>query len=204
MSKNQMDCDDVVKNQGSAVTDLGLLGLRVVTGGLMAGHGAQKLFGSFGGHGLEGTAGWLESLGMTPGKRWAPAAAVSEFAGGLLTLLGLFNPLGPLTLLGPMALAIGKAHWGKPIWVTEGGAELPLTNVAVAGTLALAGPGRFAADRLFGIRLPWIIVALFSLATAAGIAVGLATPNPSNQEDQEDATSQLSGEDQTKPSPASS
>jgi putative oxidoreductase len=102
--------------------DLGLLVLRGTAGGLLAGHGAQKLFGWFGGYGLEGTAGWLESLGLRPAREWALLAGVGEFGGGLLTALGLFHPVGPLMLLGPMAMATGKVHWGKSIWATEGGA----------------------------------------------------------------------------------
>ena len=78
------------------MTDLALLLLRVVTGGLLVGHGAQKLFGSFGGNGLDGTGQWLESLGLRPGKLWAGGAGLSEFLGGLLTLLGLGGPIGSI------------------------------------------------------------------------------------------------------------
>jgi putative oxidoreductase len=160
--------------------DLALLILRTTIGGLLAGHGSQKLFGWFGGYGLKGTAGWLESLGLKPGDKWAYAAGATEFGGGVLTLLGLFHPLGPITTLAPMSMAVGKAHWGKPIWVTEGGAELPVTNLAAAVALALAGPGRYSLDRIFGIRLPWVLTALAAGATAAGIALGLSSqPAPS-------------------------
>jgi putative oxidoreductase len=61
----------------------------------MAGHGAQKLFGSFGGPGMEGTTGFMEMLGLQPGRPWAVLADISEFGGGVLTLLGFLNPLGP-------------------------------------------------------------------------------------------------------------
>src|SRR3954467_13836671 len=105
-------------NDHDTMTDLGLLALRLSAGGLLAGHGAQKLFGSFGGHGLAGTAGWLESLGMKPGKRGAMLAGASELGGGLLTAVGLMGPVGPVSTLGAMGLAAGKVHWGKPIWVT--------------------------------------------------------------------------------------
>jgi len=99
--------------------------VRVVQGSLMAGHGAQKLFGSFGGPGLEGTSGFMEMLGMRPGRPWAYMAGLSEFGGGALTALGLFKPLGPLGATGSMAMATRKAHWGKPIWVTEGAPSCP-------------------------------------------------------------------------------
>jgi putative oxidoreductase len=173
--------------------DLGLLILRVATGGLLAGHGAQKLFGWFGGYGLQGTGGWLESLGLRPGNRWAYAAGASEFGGGLLTLLGLFHPLGPITTLAPMSVAVGKVHWGKPIWVTEGGAELPVTNLAVGVGLALAGPGRYSLDRVFGIRLPWALTALAAAATGAGTALVLGSqPTPSEMA-QRQAGAELQG-----------
>src|SRR6476659_3987801 len=104
-----------------------LLCVRLTIGSLLAGHGAQKLFGWFGGHGLQGTAGWLESIGLRPGKPWAIAAGLSEFGGGLLTMLGFLNPVGSLGVAGAMGMATAKVHWGKPIWVTSGGAELAVT-----------------------------------------------------------------------------
>jgi putative oxidoreductase len=131
--------------------------VRVVQGSLMAGHGAQKLFGSFGGPGLEGTSGFMEMLGMRPGRPWAYLAGLSEFGGGVLTALGLLNPLGPLGVIGAMAMATRKAHWDKPIWVTEGGAELPVLNIAVSTALMIREPDAFSLDRLLGIRLPaWV------------------------------------------------
>jgi putative oxidoreductase len=158
---------------GEKMKDLGLFTLRLTAGGLMAGHGTQKLFGCFGGHGLEGTGGWLESMGLRPGKRWALAAGLGEFGGGLLTTLGLFHPVGPLTMLAPMAVAAKKVHGDKPIWVTEGGAELPVTNMAIGLGLAMIGPGAFSLDRLLGIKLPKPLVALAVLAIAGGTAAAL-------------------------------
>lgn len=173
--------------------DLGLFALRATVGGLMMGHGAQKLFGKFGGYGLEGTGGWLESLGMRPGKQWAVAAGGSEFGGGLLTLLGFLHPVGPITMLGPMAMAIDKAHRDKPIWVTEGGAELPVTNIAVAAALAMIGPGRFSLDHLLGTRLAPPLVGLIIGATAAGIAMGMNAGQAATPVQEETAGSELQG-----------
>jgi putative oxidoreductase len=131
--------------------------VRVVQGSLMAGHGAQKLFGSFGGPGLEGTSGFMEMLGMRPGRPWAYLAGLSEFGGGVLTALGLLKPLGPLGVIGSMAMATRKAHWGKPIWVTEGGAELPVLNIAISTALMIREPDSLSLDRVLGIRLPaWV------------------------------------------------
>jgi putative oxidoreductase len=152
-------------------SDLGIFALRAVTGGLLAGHGAQKLFGSFGGPGLKGTASMMEQLGLQPGKQWGMAAALSEFAGGTLTALGLGGPLGPISVLSSMTMAATTAHWGKPIWVTEGGAELPVTNAAVAVAIAMAGPGRYSLDQMIGIKVPRWFVAGTVLIAAGAIAM---------------------------------
>jgi putative oxidoreductase len=150
--------------------DLGLLAIRLTTGGLMAGHGAQKLFGSFGGHGFKGTAGIMESLGLKPGKQWAALAGAGEFGSGLLTALGLGGPIGPIAMYGPMIMAWTTAHAGKPIWNTSGGAELPLMYLNNATALALIGPGRYSLDKVLGIKVPAVPVAL----TAAGVIAGVA------------------------------
>jgi putative oxidoreductase len=141
----------------SKVNETAPMIVRVAQGSLMAGHGAQKLFGSFGGAGLEGTSGFMEMLGMRPGRPWAYLAGLSEFGGGALTALGLLNPLGPLGIIGSMSMATRKPHWGKPVWVTEGGAELPVLNIAISTALMIREPDRYSLDRLLGIRLPrWV------------------------------------------------
>ena len=177
------------------VGNLAALVLRVVLGGLMTGHGAQKLFGWWGGYGLEGTSGWLESMGLRPGRPWAILAGGSEFGGGVLSLLGLLNPLGPLGVIGAMAMATRKAHWGRPVWVTEGGPELPVTNMSIATALMLAGPGKYSLDRALGIRLPrWI--ALLGLV-AVVITVSFAGKmEPPTQEGAEQARDELQAEDE--------
>jgi putative oxidoreductase len=136
------------------MSNLAALVLRLVLGGLLAGHGAQKLFGSFSGPGLEGTSGFMEMLGLRPGRPWAVLAGLSEFGGGVLTLLGFLNPLGPLGVISSMAMATVTAHKGKPVWVTEGGAELPLTNITAATALILNGPGKWSLDRALSLSLP--------------------------------------------------
>ena len=156
------------------MTSFALLLLRLVVGGLLAGHGAQKLFGSFGGGGPEGTAAWLASMRLRPPEMWAKLAGASELGGGLLTLAGALNPLGPLAGIASMLMATLKVHLGKPVWVTTGGAELPLVNMAALGAVALAGPGRFSLDRLLGIRVP----AWLTLATIGGIGAGLVLGAP--------------------------
>ena len=153
--------------------DLAQLTLRLVFGGLMAGHGAQKLFGWFEGPGLEGTEKMVRGMGLKPADRWAMAAAGSEFAGGALTALGFLSPLGPLAAIAPMTVAATTVHADKPIWASKGGAELPVTNLAIAGALFLAGPGVFSLDTVFRTRVPWWMSALAIAGTAGGIAVVL-------------------------------
>ena len=161
------------------MADLALLIIRLVTGGLLAGHGAQKLFGMFGGYGLQGTAGWLESIGLKPGQVWAIMAGGGEFKGGLLTVLGLGGPIGPILTLSAMVMAAAKGHWGKPIWVTSGGAELPLTYGTVAVALALTGPGAYSLDNLLGLRVPRWLSMLIALGALGTLVVGiLSQPEP--------------------------
>jgi putative oxidoreductase len=166
------------QQESVGVADLGELALRLAVGGLLAGHGAQKLFGWFGGPGLEGTSGWLASIGYQPAKSWATLAGLSEFGGGALTALGLLHPLGPIATLGAMTIATIDVHGGKPVWATEGGAELPITNIAAATALALSGPGAFSLDRALGIRVPKAVAALAVLGVAAGVMVAETRPKP--------------------------
>ena len=150
-----------------------LLLLRAVTGGLLIGHGAQKLVGAFGGKGPEGTGQAFEKLGLQPGREWAEVAGASEVAGGSLTALGLLSPIGPIISTAPMVVAWRKAHGGKPIWSNQGGGELPVTNLTIAVALMVAGPGPISIDRLFGIKTPWWMSLLAISGTAAGIAIAL-------------------------------
>jgi putative oxidoreductase len=180
----------------STAKDVGLLALRLTYGGLMAGHGAQKLFGAFGGYGLEGTAGWLESLGFKPGKAWAMLAGGGEFGSGVLTALGFLNPLGPIGAFGPMVMAWAKVHAGKPIWAASGGAELPLMNLGVATALSLVGPGRFSLDEAFGIEIPAPVIGLAAAGVTAGIIAGLmAQPAPPEPQANEAGGELQAGED---------
>ena len=155
------------------MTWVALLLLRVVTGGLLIGHGAQKLFGAFGGKGPDATGQTFEKMGLRPGREWAQVGGAAEITGGAVTALGLLSPVGPIIATAPMVVAWRKAHRDKPIWVNQGGAELPVTNLTIAAALILAGPGPASLDHFFGIRTPWWLSLLTIAGTAAGLAVAL-------------------------------
>ena len=133
--------------------DLALLILRLVVGLAVMGHGAQKLFGWFGGPGLTGLSGWLSSMRLRPSRFWAFMAGAVEFGGGLLLALGLFSPLGSLGIGASMLVAIAKVHWPR-FWVTDNGFELPLTYLAVALAVGIAGPGAYSLDYALGTAMP--------------------------------------------------
>jgi putative oxidoreductase len=127
----------------------GLLLLRVVVGGTMFGHGAQKLFGWFGGHGPKATGGFLAQLGFRAPVLMAVAAGLSE-ASGALFAVGFLTPLAALAIAVVMLNAIWTVHWAKGFWNSNGGLEFPLTLATVAIAVAAIGPGRFSIDRLIG------------------------------------------------------
>ena len=131
-------------------TNLALLFLRLVVGALFIGHGTQKAFGWFGGYGIAGTAGFMEQLGLKPGRLHATAAAFGETLGGLLVLLGLWTPLGAALIVAVMLVAIKTVHLAKGFWNTNGGFEFPLTLIAVALFLAANGPGDYTLSSLLG------------------------------------------------------
>ncbi|RSD28474.1 DoxX family protein [Mesobacillus subterraneus] len=128
--------------------DLGLLIIRLVIGILFIGHGAQKLFGWFGGYGLKGTGGWFESIGMKPGVTMALFAGLAELIGGILLAAGLLTPLAALMIAGTMLMAIVKVHAPNGLWSTANGYEYNLTLIAVTVGLALIGPGKYAIDAI--------------------------------------------------------
>jgi len=146
--------------------DSTLLGLRLTLGGYLAVHGAQKLFGSFGGAGLEKTGVFFERLGLKPGPAFAALAGGAEFAGGILTAAGALSPVGPLSVAGAMSVA-SLTHADKGPMLQKGGFELPATNLAAALVLFSTGPGRFSFDRLIGFRLPKALTRLTVVGATA-------------------------------------
>jgi putative oxidoreductase len=153
--------------------DQGLLIARLVIGILMAGHGSQKAFGWFGGYGLQGTGGFMETLGFRPGRLFAAAAAYGEVVSGLLIVLGLLGPIGPALMLSVMIVAAVTVHWKHGLFVTSNGIEVPLLYATAAIALALTGPGRFSLDAVLGLQ--WLSTPLLaSAALIAGAAIGFA------------------------------
>jgi putative oxidoreductase len=135
--------------------DIGLLVLRVIVGGTLAGHGAQKLFGWFGGSGLHGTAGGFEKLGYRPGLPMAVLGGLGEAGGGTLLALGLLAPLAAAAGIGVMLNAIVSVHLPKGFWNIKGGFEFPLTIATVFAAIGFSGPGRFSVDRSLGLHTSW-------------------------------------------------
>ncbi len=157
---------------------------RLIIGGLFIGHGTQKLMGWFGGPGLEGTEGMMESLEMHPPKANALAAGLTESVGGTLLAAGLATPLASAALTGTMITAIRKVHWPKGPWNAGGGYEYNLVLIASLLALAESGPGDLSLDSALGIRLSgwqWSVAALGMGAAASSVVVTLgrkAVPAP--------------------------
>jgi putative oxidoreductase len=131
--------------------------LRLVVGLLFVGHGAQKLFGIWGGHGLKGTAGFFEQIGLRPGHVHASAAGLMEFGGGALLALGLFTPFAAAALIAVMTAAVITVHYEKGLWSTGGGYEYNLVLSAVAFGLAAIGAGNWSLDHAFSFSLHGVL-----------------------------------------------
>jgi putative oxidoreductase len=155
----------------------GALLLRAIVGPLFIGHGTQKLFGWFGGHGVEGTGGFFENLGLRPGKRHAVAAGTAETLGGLLITLGALTPVGATIVSSTMVTAIRKVHAAKGPWVTEGGFEYNAVLIAAMTALADNGPGFLSVDEELLPELKGPQWAALSLGAAiAGSYLATAPP----------------------------
>jgi putative oxidoreductase len=160
--------------------DAGLGLARLVFGLLIAGHGAQKLFGWLGGYGLAGTGGFFEGLGFKPGKLFAGAAGASEFLGGLLLALGLLGPIGPALIVAVMIVAIVTVHWGHGIFAATNGIEVPLMYATVAISLALTGFGAYSLDASLNLARFWTpaVTGIVLGAAVLGAFANLALRRP--------------------------
>lgn len=154
----------------------GLLVIRLVIGLTVAAHGAQKLFGWWGGPGMANWTKSVERLRIRPAQPWAWVAALSEFGGGLLLALGLLSPLGSLAIVGVMLVAIATVHLSKGFWVTKGGYEFNLAIIGGAVALAFTGPGAYSLDTPLGIHLPEPVTLIVgSIAMITGVTVTLVS-----------------------------
>jgi putative oxidoreductase len=135
---------------------IGLLVVRVVVGLIMAAHGASKLWGWFGGHGLRGTGQFFEQMGFRPGVAFAAAASFSEIISGLLVAVGFLGPIGPALMISVMIVATITVHLGQGLFVPKG-IELPLLYGSAAFALALIGFGEYSLDALLGVAGSWSV-----------------------------------------------
>jgi putative oxidoreductase len=168
--------------------EIGRFAARAVIGGLFIGHGTQKLFGWFGGPGIEGTEQMMDALDMRPTHANALAAGISETAGGALVVLGAATPAAAASLIGTMVTAIYKVHKPNGPWVAKGGWEYNAVLIASLTALIDAGPGDVSVDAQFGREEwgpGWAMggLALGVAASAAAVTIGRrgstsATPQP--------------------------
>jgi putative oxidoreductase len=156
------------------LTDIALLLLRLTVGLLFVGHGAQKLFGWFGGPGLNGAATMMERMGMRPARFWAWINALAEFGGGLLLTLGFLTPLAAAALVSVMVMAIIKVHGHNGLWNANRGYEFNLLLIAGALAIGLAGPGSLALGPALipaGTRLALLLAGLVAGLLGDGLAL---------------------------------
>jgi putative oxidoreductase len=132
----------------TVMASLGLLIIRLVVGLTFAAHGTQKLFGWFGGHGLQGTGGFFESIGIRPGRTMAFMAGISELVAGLLLALGFLTPIAALLFVATMLVAMVKVHMPNGYWATSNGYEYNLLLIVVAVGIALIGAGSYSIDAI--------------------------------------------------------
>lgn len=157
--------------------ELGLLVLRVVVGAIFIGHGSQKLFGLFGGHGLSGTAGFFDQIGLRPSRVHAVFAGVAETTGGLLLALGLLTPLAAVLLTAVMTAAILTVHLRNGLWVTANGYEYNLVLIAAVFALAAVGAGDWSLDNALDLDVAgtgWALGAL-GLGLLGGVGAALSS-----------------------------
>jgi putative oxidoreductase len=165
------------------IMDAGLLIARLVLGLAISAHGAQKLFGWFGGYGPKGTGGFFESLGFRPGVFFAVAAGAGELVGGLLTALGFLGPTGPALIILVMLVAVITVHWQQGFFADSKGIELPSLYMTAALALGVTGPGEYSLDGLFGLStqlrpvVAWTVIAIAVVIAFANVAVRRPRPN---------------------------
>jgi putative oxidoreductase len=161
------------------MTALGLLILRLGVGLILAAHGAQKLFGWWGGPGMKAWTQVVERLRIRPAQPWAWIAALGEFLGGTFLALGLLTPLAAAAIAGSMIVAIVTVHLAKGFWIGKGGYEYNLAILSAVVALALTGPGAYSLDNALRVHLPEpLTVIVVAIALIAGVTATLASRSP--------------------------
>jgi len=159
----------------------GILILRLVFGLTLAAHGAQKVFGWWGGPGMKGWTGAMNHMRIRPATPWAWSSALAELLGGLGLALGFLNPLPSFAIAGSMLVAIALVHLPKGFFNAKGGFEFNLAILAAVAAVALIGPGAYSLDSALGIHLPEpgsLIVMTVLTILGVGSALVTRTPEP--------------------------
>jgi putative oxidoreductase len=150
---------------------------RCVLGGYLIVHGSQKLFGWFGGRGLDAAGQGFEAMGLTPGRQMATLAGAGELAGGVMTVTGIADPLGPIALASSMAVATAVHRKAGPM-AAKGGFELPLTNLAFAALVAATGSSGHRVGPRLHPKLTAVVLAGASVVSALALSKVLTAPPP--------------------------
>jgi putative oxidoreductase len=159
--------------------------LRITIGSLFIGHGTQKLFGWFGGHGLDATSQAFDGMGMRPGRVHATAAGTAEAGGGTALALGFATPVAASALIAVMLTAINRVHLKNGPWITNGGYEYNLVMIAAALALTEVGPGELSLDHVLDTERSgpgWALAALGAGTLGAVGAHLLAESRPAPAE----------------------
>jgi len=173
----------------TVIMSIALLLLRLGIGLTLAGHGVQKLFGWFGGPGLQRVKLGFEKQGFRPVWPWIILAIVGEVGGGLSVALGFLTPLGAAGIFGAMAMATFKSHWKNGFWLNKGGYEYSLMLLITSIVIGLIGPGNYSLDTLFGINLPQaLLFCVLAIAALLVVAVGIFSSRKTSVPTQENVS----------------
>jgi putative oxidoreductase len=156
--------------------DTALLLLRLGVGLTFAAHGAQKVFGWWGGPGLEGWRGAMGKMGYRPEGLFAGLSALIELGGGLLLAFGLLTPLAGAALIAQSVVIIGQVHWANGFFNGKGGYEFPLTLLLGSAAVVLLGAGGWSLDAAFGFGLDSTVRTVLVILGLVGGLAALAVP----------------------------
>ncbi len=158
-------------------TGLAFLLLRLLVGLTISTHGAQKLFGAFGGPGFKNALLFFDKQGFSPAWFWLSLACLGEFGGGLSLAAGFLTPLGAAGVFGAMLMATFKTNWVNGFFIQKGGFEYTLLILMVSIFFGLAGPGGYSLDALLGVNLPLLVFLGSALIAIVVVSVGILVSN---------------------------